>query len=307
MRQNRRKFIKSISFASAGLALATGTTGFLSSCILKDELFFDISLAEWSFHNALFDEKMTNLEFPEIAKEKFGIRAVEYVSTFFPTTDEKYLQALKHRTDELGVDNVLIMVDGEGNLGAADEQERMEAVNNHHKWVHAAKYLGCHSIRVNARGKGTAEEVAEAATDGLSRLTKYAAEQEINVIVENHGGYSSNGQWLANVIKRVDHSRCGTLPDFGNFRINKDEIYDPYKGVKELMPYAKGVSAKSQEFDVDGNEKNIDYYKMLKIVKEEGYSGYIGIEYSGKQMSEEQGIMATLKLLKRTGKELTNV
>ncbi len=305
MQHTRRNFIKNITFASAGIALASGTAGLLTSCKSKNSLFFDISLAQWSFHNALFDKKMTNLEFPEIAKEKFGINAVEYVSTFFPTTEEKYLQALKYRTGELGVDNVLIMVDGEGNLGAADKEERMQSVKNHHKWIDTAKYLGCHSIRVNARGEGTAEEVADAAVDGLSTLTEYGAEHNINVIVENHGSYSSDGQWLADVIKRVDNPSCGTLPDFGNFRINDDEEYDRYKGVKELMPYAKGVSAKSQEFDDNGNEVNTDYHKMMKIVKDAGYTGYVGIEYSGKNMSEEEGIKATKELLIRVGNEIS--
>jgi sugar phosphate isomerase/epimerase len=304
MHHTRRNFIKNITFASAGIALASGTAGLFTSCKAKDKLFFDISLAEWSFHNALFDKKMTNLEFPEIAKEKFGITAVEYVNTFFPSAEKAYLKKLKKRTEELGVENVLIMVDREGNLGAADKEERMQSVKNHHKWVDAAKYLGCHSIRVNARGEGTAEEVADAAVDGLSALTEYGAKHNINVIVENHGGYSSDGQWLANVIKRVDSPLCGTLPDFGNFRINEDEEYDRYKGVKELMPYAKGVSAKSQEFDEKGNEINTDYYKMMKIVKEAGYKGYVGIEYSGKNMSEEEGVRATKELLIKTGKSL---
>lgn len=282
----------------------TASTAKEDSC--SQELFFKISLAEWSLHRALKADEMTNLDFPVRAKEEFGIEAVEYVSTFFESADEAYLAQLKKVCDDHGVTSVLIMVDGEGNLGDTDEAKRIEAVENHHKWVDAAKYLGCHSIRVNARGEGTEEEVAEAAKDGLRRLCEYAQNQNINVIVENHGGYSSDGQWLSGVIAGVGMPNCGTLPDFGNFTIDRDKDikYDRYKGVKELMPYAKGVSAKSHNFDAEGNETNTDYAKMLKIVKDAGYTGYIGIEYEGGELSEAEGIMATKKLLKHVGKDL---
>ena len=196
------------------------------------------------------------------------------------------------------------MVDSEGDLGEAYEPIRIRAVERHYQWVDAAKFLGCHSIRVNARGRGTAEEVAKNAADGLARLSEYGQKNNIGIIVENHGGYSSNGKWLSDVMKKVNNPFCGTLPDFGNFRISKDESYNMYKGVKELMPFAKGVSAKTNDFDADGNEKRIDYEKMLKIVKKAGYTGYVGIEYEGHNFTEDEGIMATKKLLEKIGASL---
>lgn len=279
-------------------------------------LFFKISLAEWSLHKMLFDKKLDNLDFPAKAKNDFGINAVEYVNQFFKdkAKDTAYLTELKKRTDDLGVTNVLIMIDGEGFLGSTDAKERMKAVENHYQWVEAAKFLGCHSIRVNAYGKGTAEEVAKAAIDGLGKLSEFAEKVGINVIVENHGSYSSDGAWLANVMKSVGKSNCGTLPDFGNFcmKYKNDDwkqgcenMYDRYKGVEEMMPFAKGVSAKSNVFDAEGNEANMDYRRLLQIVKNAGYTGYIGIEYEGNELSEEEGIRATKKLLEKVGAELS--
>ncbi|MCK4345694.1 MAG: TIM barrel protein [Bacteroidales bacterium] len=303
MNKSRRKFIKDIAITSVAIGIAPSVIK--ASQSEEKEMFFKISLAQWSLHRKLFDKGMSNLEFPEYTKTRFDIHALEYVSVFFESTEMEYLKELKMRTDDLNLRNVLIMVDAEGNLGDADEAKRIQSVENHHKWIEAAKFLGCHSIRVNARGRGTAEEVAVAAVDGLGRLTEYGAKENINVIVENHGGYSSNGEWLSGVIKKVNHPNCGTLPDFGNFRISREEEYDRYKGVEELMPFAKGVSAKSRDFDENGNEIHTDYFKMLKIVKEAGYTGYIGVEYEGGKLSEDEGIIATKQLLEKVGKEIS--
>ena len=243
-----------------------------------------------------------------MAKKDCGIDAVEYVNIFFKdkAEDAAYLSQLNTICNDNGVSNVLIMCDGEGNLGDSDEAKRNEAVENHYKWVEAAKTLGCHSIRVNARGTGTDEEVATAAIDGLGRLSEFAKDFDINVIVENHGGISSDGKWLSNVISSVGMANCGTLPDFGNFCIESNEDgcineYDRYLGVKELMPFAKGVSAKSHDFDENGDEIHTDYTKMLKVVKEAGYRGHIGIEYEGTEDSENMGIMKTKTLLEKVG------
>lgn len=271
--------------------------------------FFKISLAEWSLNKSIFAGKMTNLDFPVRARKDFGISAIEYVNQFFmdKATDTTYLAELRKRCEDNGVTSVLIMCDREGNLGELDSKKRMQAVDNHKKWVDAAKFLGCHSIRVNAYGEGTAEEVAKAATDGLRALSEYGKTAAINVIVENHGGYSSNGEWLASVIKNTGMDNCGTLPDFGNFCIKHGEEhkclewYDRYKGTAEMMPFAKGVSAKAHDFDENGNCVETDYSKMLKIVKDAGYNGYIGIEYEGSTLSEEEGILATKALLERAG------
>ena len=295
----RRDFLKFGASIAGGLA-ATGLRGSLLSDI-KKPMVFKISLAEWSLHRALQSKEIDHLDFYSVAKKEFDISAVEYVNTFFfdKAEDPKYLKEMKTQADHHNVKSLLIMCDNEGNLGDPDGEARHMAVENHHKLVRAAKYLGCHSIRVNARSEGSWEEQMKLATDGLRTLTEFGDEHGINVIVENHGGLSSNGQWLSGVIEKVDHPRCGTLPDFGNFQLGEDEWYDRYKGITELMPYAKAVSAKSHDFDSDGNEINTDYFRMMQIVLDAGYNGYVGIEYEGNNLSEMEGIRATKKLLER--------
>lgn len=292
----RRNFIKSAGLAGAGLALAPAL---VTSC--NSEPWFKISLAQWSLHRELFAKTLPHLEFPIRAKQAFGIDAVEYVSTFFEgwAGDEKYVGELKRVTEYNGITNVLIMVDGEGALGASDQKERQQAVKNHYKWVEVAKTLGCHSIRVNAQGTASPDELRKTVVDGLSQLCDYAESYDIGVIVENHGGLSSNASWLRSVMEAVNRKNCGTLPDFGNFKINETEEYDRYLGVQELMPFAKGVSAKTYDFDADGNEIHTDFDRMMKIVKKSGYRGYIGIEYEGNDFTEEEGIMLTKRLLEK--------
>ena len=257
---------------------------------------FKISLAEWSLHKTLFAGKLDNLDFPKAAKQQFGIDAVEYVNQFFKdkAKDSDYLAELTKRAADEGVTNVLVMCDGLGNLGDPDSAARAKAIENHFPWVEAAKRLGCHSIRVNASSTGSFEEQQKLAADGLGRLADYASQMQMNVIVENHGGLSSNGAWLAGVMQLVAKPNCGTLPDFGTFH-----DYDRYRGVEELMPFAKGVSAKSHEFDDAGNEVRTDYERMLRLVVGAGYHGYVGIEYEGTALPEAEGILATKKLLDR--------
>ncbi|WP_044173059.1 sugar phosphate isomerase/epimerase family protein [Flectobacillus major] len=312
---SRRDFLKTFAATSGMLAISPEI---LMANDSSKKMFFEISLAEWSLHKAIFGGQMTNLDFPVKAKKDFGIGIVEYVNTCFKSAtkdfkengkDSAYLKELLMRCNDNGVKNHLIMCDAEGEMGDPDEKKRLQTVDNHKKWVEAAKFLGCKTIRVNAGGKGTAEEVAKNAADGLAKLSEFAATMNINVIVENHGGYSSNGQWLAGVMKAVNMKNCGTLPDFGNFCIKRDpanwkvctEEYDRYEGVKELMPFAKGVSAKTNVFDAQGNERNIDYVKLMKIVKSTGFKGYVGIEFEGDELSEDEGIKATLKLLQKVG------
>ncbi len=300
--QDRRNFLKSVGAGTAALSL---TSGFAMAADDKAPL-FDISIAEWSLHKALFAKKLDNVDFAKTAKEEFDISAVEYVNQFFKdkARDEKYLDDLNKRNGDLGVKALLIMIDGEGQLGDPDSDKRKQAVENHYQWVDAAKHLGCHSIRVNAGSKGSYEEQIKLAADGLRGVSEYGAKHGLNVIVENHGGLSSNGKWLAEVIETVGLPNCGTLPDFGNFRVSKDEMYDRYQGVTELMPFAKAVSAKSHDFDDDGNEIHTDYMKMMKIVLDAGYHGYVGIEYEGSKLSEYDGVKATKKLLERVREEL---
>lgn len=302
---DRRAFLKSTAATGAALGLAVAPAVAFSAPS-KPEKLFKISLAEWSLHRAIGAGELDNLEFPAFAKREFGIHAVEYVNQFFKdkAKDTAYLTDLKKRAADEGVSNVLIMVDNEGALGDPDEAKRSQAVENHYPWIEAAKFLGCHSIRVNAHSEGSYDEQMKRAADGLGRLCEFGDKHDINVIVENHGGLSSNGEWLAGVMKMVDNPRCGTLPDFGNFRLSEDQWYDRYKGVKELMPYAKGVSAKSHEFDANGNEVRTDYVKMVKIVLDAGYHGHIGIEWEGQNPNEVEGIRLTKKLLVRVRDEL---
>ncbi len=278
-------------------------------------LAFQISLAQWSLNKAFFGrpgvEKKDPLKFAEMTKKDYGIAGVEYVNQFYKDKkkDDAYLASLKKVADDNGVTSVLIMCDGEGALGDVDMKKRAQAVDNHKRWVEWAKFLGCHSIRVNAQSSGKPDQQILFAADGLRKLCEFADTHEINVLVENHGGLSSNGEWLAKVMKTCAHKRVGTLPDFGNFTVrrpdpkksgDKGEVYDRYKGVDELMPFAKGVSAKTHDFNKDGNCVETDYKKMMDIVvNKHNYHGFVGIEYEGGKLSEPEGIKATKVLLEK--------
>lgn len=306
----RRDFLKVSTIGAASFAAASLVPSQLFAHTKVAKKTFDISLAEWSLHKSLRAGKLDNLDFAKVTKREFGIDAVEYVNQFFAdkAKDKKYLTELKKRAEGEGVKSLLIMIDREGNLGEPSEVKRKTAIENHYKWVEAAKFLGCHSIRVNARSRGAYEEQQKLAADGLHRLCTFADQYDINVIVENHGGLSSNGKWLSGVIVKAAHLRCGTLPDLGNFVLNRKtgEEYDRYKGTKELMPFAKGVSAKTHNFDDKGNETTIDYVKMMKIVLDAGYHGHVGIEYEGKKLDEYAGIKASKTLLERVRKQLSH-
>jgi L-ribulose-5-phosphate 3-epimerase len=302
---DRRHFIKQSAQTALAASFAAIPGETLHSAPVKQ--LFKISLAQWSLHRALFKKEIDNLDFARIAKQDFGINAVEYVNQFFKerVSDQSYLREMNSRARYWGVENRLIMIDGEGALGDPDRAKRNQAVENHYKWVEAAKLLKCKMIRVNAESKGSYDEQMKLVADGLRRLTQFGAQHKIAVVVENHGGLSSDGQWLAGVIKLVDHPMCGTLPDFGNFKIGKDEEYDRYKGVTELMPFAKAVSAKSHDFDERGEEIHTDYRRMMKIVLDAGYRGFVGIEYEGDKMTERDGIRATKRLLETVHDDLT--
>ena len=303
----RRDFLRAGAAGALALGAVPLTGGPLAAALRRAQdsaPWFRISLAEWSLHRTLFAGTMSNLDFPGRARE-LGFAGVEYVNSFFKdkAKDYGYLGELRRRCDALGVTSLLIMCDGEGRLGDPDDAARSQAVENHYRWVDAARFLGCHSIRVNAASAGARAEQEALAADGLRRLTEHAAEHDLNVIVENHGGLSSDGSWLAAVMARVDHPRCGTLPDFGNFRIEGETWYDRYQGVEELMPYAKAVSAKSHGFDAQGLETGTDYPRMLRIVRDAGYRAWVGVEFEG-EGDEVAGILATKALLERVRSEL---
>lgn len=284
------------------------------------EPFFKLSLAQWSIHKMIKDGGVDPYTFAEKAKN-WGFSGLEYVSQLYnpeledANYSEEAMTAFVEKSNaeakKHGLENVLIMIDGQGNLAVSDENERNETVEKHKRWVDAAAAMGCHAIRVNLNGSDDPEEWKKNSIDGLTKLCTYAADKNINVLVENHGGLSSNGALHAEVMKAVNMDNCGTLPDFGNFCITRKpdswecaEMYDIYKGVEELMPYAKAVSAKSHNFDANGNETEIDYVKMLQIVKDHGYTGFIGVEYEGSELGEEAGIMATKKLMLEAAKKM---
>jgi sugar phosphate isomerase/epimerase len=303
----RRAFLRTGLGALVGGAVALDPA--LASVIAQDEKpWFRVSLAQWSLHRSLRAGDLDNLDFARYTKETFGIHAVEYVNSFFKryATDFKYLEQMRSRAADLGVRSLLIMVDGEGPLAAKDDGARAKAIRNHFKWVAAAAYLGCHSIRVNAAGASDWEDGMGRAAESLRTLAEVAEPYDINVLVENHGGLSSNGEWLAGVMLKADHPRVGTLPDFGNFNLGGGKWYDRYKGVAQLMPFAKAVSAKSHEFDADGNETRSDYLRLLATVKEAGYRGHVGVEYEGSAHTEAEGIQLTKDLLLRVREQLAS-
>ncbi len=335
---------KKIQFSGQKFLMMIIISAFLTSCNSESnstnnkdskekQADFQISLAQWSLHRTFFGEIINDwtlfgktllespdsllqgevdpIDFPSIAAD-YGINSIELVNTFYfsKAGDMEYWTEFKKKCENAGVTVGLIMCDALGNLGDSDPEARKAAVENHYLWIDVAKFLGAHSIRVNAAGQGTSEEVAENAIDGLTGLGEYGASKGINIIVENHGGYSSDGKWLSGVMAKVGMDNVGTLPDFGNFCIEYSpegcaNEYDRYIGIEELMPYAKGVSAKSHEFDEIGNETNSDFLRIMKIVKKSGFKGYIGIEYEGSQLSEDEGIKATKALLEKVFKELS--
>jgi sugar phosphate isomerase/epimerase len=296
-------------FVAASAAVAGAPAAFARQATrpsTKEAPLFRISLAQWSLHRMLEAGKLVPHDFPAVAREQFGLEAVEYVNVFYAdkTGDRSYFANLRKRAEDAGVRSLLIMVHREGDTGDPDREQREKTLENHKKWLEIAKVLGCHSIRVNARSRGSEQEQRNLVADGLRRLCELADDYQLNVLVENHGGLSSNGAWLAGVMQAVKHPRCGTLPDFGNFRIDGETWYDRYQGVQELMPFAKAVSAKSNDFDASGNETHTDFHRMMRVVLDAGYRGHVGIEYEGEQLPEPDGIKATKALLERVREAL---
>lgn len=305
---NRRKFLEN---SIKGSAAIFATSGLLSFQLNENNVFGEpkISLAQWSLHRALEKGLIKPENFAAIAHDQYKIDAVEYVNAFYEdkAEDQKFWNELKNSCSQSGVKSLLIMVDNEGDLGDPNDNKRMKAVQNHLKWIEAAQLLGCHSIRVNAFGSGERSALKAALVDGLGSLAEKGSENGINVLIENHGLHTSDAAFINSIIDEVDNDFLGTLPDFGNWCLNKEwgstqggnctEVYDPYKGVEQMLPYAKGVSAKSYEFDEAGKETTIDFKKMFQLVKKSGFEGYIGIEYEGSKLSEEDGIRATKKLI----------
>ncbi|UOE52364.1 TIM barrel protein [Mucilaginibacter sp. SMC90] len=330
MKTNRRDFIKHAAMGAAGLGLAASMPEFLYANA-GTKPYFKLAISQFSFASQFWTKQLDPLDFPAKAKE-LGITGLDYCSMFFAdkAKDQQFLNDLKKRAADAGSYNLRIMVDGEGVLGDLDEATRLKAVDNHHKWIDAAAALGCPMIRVNVEGEGNPDDVAKAAIDSLGRLIEYGSKQKIDVIVENHVGISCNAGWLANVMKQVNSKHCGTLADFGNFCVNRTkpetndiagymktkclEEYDKYKGITELMPYAKGVHAKSHVFMADGSDPETDFLKMFKIIKDSGFKGWVSIEYEGgllkmyskdeKYLDDYAGTVATKKLIEKVAAQV---
>jgi sugar phosphate isomerase/epimerase len=305
LHMNRRAFLEGVlaggALLGAGsiLARAGDVSGRPTAGPIGD---FKISLAEWSLHRALFAKKIDNLDFPKIAREDYGIDGAEFVNQFFKDKahDSTYLKDLKQRASDVGVTCVLIMIDGEGDLSALEQAERQKAVDNHKQWVDAAAALGCHAIRVNT-GHHYGPDNLGPVSEACGQLTEYGTTNGISIICENHGGPSSNPDAMVGLMKAVNKPTFGTLPDFGNFPTGDKGVYkiDVYDAIARMMPFAKGVSAKSYDFGADGKETKLDYARILKIVTDAGYHGFVGIEYEGGRLSEPDGIRATKRLLEK--------
>ena len=314
----RRSFLKKAVWNATALSttslVAYGSNS-LNNAREKELHDLKLSLAQWSLHRQFFDGHLDPNDFASIAINTYGINAIEYVNQFYTDSgeDEKFWINMKERADNVGVKSLLIMVDDEGDLGLSNDKERKKSIENHFKWVNAAKILGCHSIRVNAFGERAKEAFRTAIIDSMGQLSDYAIKENINIIIENHGLYSSDGKLITEIIKKVNKPNVGTFPDFGNWCLSAkwgstqgdcSEAYDRYQGVSEFLPFAKAVSAKSYNFNDMGEDSKIDYYKMLQIVKNSGYNGHIGIEYEGEILSEHEGILATKTLIEKVWRRL---
>ena len=327
MKSSRRDFIKQSSMSFAALGIASTIPSFLKASAEKKDLPFKLALSQFSLAGQFWTKQLDPLDFPKKTVTTFGISGLDYCSMFFAdkAKDTSYLNELKKRSMDNGCYNLRIMIDGEGVLGDLNKEVRTKAVENHYKWIDAAATLGCPMIRVNVEGEGDPKDVAQAAQESLTTLINYGRKSNVDVIVENHIGISCNGAWLAEVMKEMNNPHCGTLADFGNFCVNRTkpptndiagwmqtkclDEYDRYKGITELMPYAKGVHAKTHVFDANGNDTETDFARMFKIIRDSGFNGWVSIEYEGglikmyakdnKYLDDDAGVLATKKLIER--------
>ena len=293
----RRSVLKHLSLGSGALALNP-------SVLFADdqEPWLKFAVQQYSFNRQLKSGELDMLDYPKTVVEGTGIKALEYFNGHMEekASDTAFFKEIRKRTDDLGAVNTMILCRSKSALDSPDAAERSASVESYKPWLEAMKILGGLCIRVDVRSPGDAEEQKQHAVAGLQKLTEVADKEfELDIVVENHGNHSSNGAWVADVMKKVGLENCGTLPDFQNFT-----DYDPYQGVKEMMPWAKIVCAKSKKFDESGNEVNVDYRRMLKIVKDSGFKGYIGIEFEGHDVDPVSGINATKKLIETVMAEM---
>ena len=332
MKKNRRKFIKNIIKNTAAVSLV--------SPLLNNDLFANylskkikISLQCFSFASEFYTGKFDLSNFSKIIRETYNLDGAEYWSIPFMGKEKNssFLSELKQKSNDYGVKNTIILVDlldmetmKQGNsLASVNKKERNQAVEDHKPWIDAAKSIGCDSIRINLWSDASKDEVMKVSIESISKLLEYCSDKNISIVIENHGGYTGDAKWLVNLIKKINNKNLGTLPDFGtlNFCVKRDvsdsEIfsskclnqYDKYLGVKELLPYAKGISAKSTQFDLKGNETDTNFKKMIRLIKKSNFEGYMSIEYEGairdtfsqqnNHLSTHDGILATKKLIEK--------
>ena len=329
MINSRRKFLKNTFSVFSTTLLAPNL---FAKKIDKSKM--DIGLQMYSFAPLIMQGKFDLLGFPDLVKNTYGINGAEYWSIPFMgrENDRDFLNDLKRRSDDNGVDNLIILVDdidiktmqSGPSLASSNKNDRDTAIDYHKKWVDVAKNIGCHSIRINLRSEEENDQkILENSSESISKLIEFSKQDIISIVIENHGGITGDADWLVSLMKNVDSKHLGTLPDFGTYNFcikrgnlnfqslseNCEDQYDKYLGVKKLMPYAKGVSAKSHEFDKDGEELSTNYSRMIKIISESNYKGYITIEYEGAMkgmfggegtyLSPHEGILATKKLINK--------
>ncbi len=271
---SRRNFIEKSLVAGAAAAITPSVIGselFGSTPrLIKD----DISLAQWALVDEVKSGKWKTLDFAKIARNDFGLNGIEFVNTLFEVTTEGYLKKLRKNADDNGVTMVLIMVDDEGDGCGATKEERNQFAINHRKWIDAAAYLGCKSIRTNCRGPENADkaEALKWAAESYNMLLEYAVPAKISVLIENHGGVSNDADWMVSLMKEVDNLYFGTYPDWRRPADNFDNV----DYLKKMLPFAGGMSYRNQPTE----ELTA---KMIKLAKDSGYRGWYGIESSGRE------------------------
>jgi len=306
----RRQFIHKNLFAAGGVMGLSQFPGLLQEAWASDlKSEFKVSIAPWSLTRKPYGENDPDgihfLDYPLVARE-LGFEAIEHDNLHYPgdLPNDKHLAKMKQRTEEAGVTNTLILCGALGDIADSRKSRRKKANFNYERWIEAAQFLGCHQVRVVCSDHIDIDwdEKMKLTVEAVSKLADFAQGHSIELLIENHNGYTSNPNWLVEMIQKVNRPNCGILGDFTEWRIeqNPDVLYpDPYKGYEILAPYVKSVGAKSTTFDVLGNELVTDYPRMFEILNKVGYQGYIAVEYFGNDLPRRKGTTMTKELVER--------
>ncbi len=272
----------------------------------------EIGLSTWSLHRHMgpikrqvvtdtgekhewteeYPEDVSLLDFAGFARKEYGLTHLELIQMSFPSTEASYLKKLRSAVEaaEAVIENVPIDV---GDICELAPERRAEHVRNIKSWMDVAAAIGSRAVRVNTGPSREGSDALALAVESCKRLAEHADKLGLNVLIENHGGISSDPQLLKQLIESVSTERMGACPDFGGF----DEAIR-YDGLQKIMPLAKLVHAKSYAFDEHGEETAIDYARCMQIVKNSGFSGVLSIEYEGDGNASE-GIKKTKELILR--------